>query len=250
VRPDTDARHVALLQVLVRHEVRFVLVGGVALQLRGFSGATRDVDVTIATDDANTGRLDAALRALNARPYLPGDRGTAYHTDHGQLEVMRWTDGVGDYDAWTKHASLIELAPGVCVSVGSASDLVLAKEQAGRDKDADALPRIRAELLASGALDRADVRGPVAEPAVEIAPDPALAEVLGPRPSDRRERGLWERGAQLITEYRERWSVPDDELSLGPSPASGSPQAEDRDALDRQLARLLRLLRLIERAEQ
>jgi hypothetical protein len=242
-----DARHVALLRVLVAHEVHFVLVGGVALQLRGFSGATRDVDVTIATDDANAHRLDAALRALNARVYLPGDRGSAYHTDYGQLEVMRWTHGVGDYDAWSAHASPIELAPGLLVDVGSASDLLLSKEAAGRDKDADALPWIRAELLVGGALDPSDVRGPVAELPVDVAPDPALAEALGPRPTDPRGRGLWERGAQPIAEYCERWGVADDEPPLGRRPDSGGSQAGNREALDRQLARLRRL---IERGER
>jgi hypothetical protein len=67
-----DDRHRALLRVLVRHEVRFVVVGGVALQLRGFSGATRDVDVTIAADALNRRQLASALEALRARPYLAG----------------------------------------------------------------------------------------------------------------------------------------------------------------------------------
>jgi hypothetical protein len=80
-----------------------VLVGGVALQLRGFSGATRDLDITIAIDDLNTRRLDQALEALQAKPYLTGERGVAYSTRLGQIEVMRWTDGVGDYDAWTRE---------------------------------------------------------------------------------------------------------------------------------------------------
>jgi hypothetical protein len=242
VSAPVDSRHLALIDVLVRHEVRFVLVGGVALQLRGFSGATRDVDVTIAADEANGRRLDAALAALHAHPFLPGERGTAYHTDHGQLEVMRWTDGVGDYDAWTRDASQIELAPGLTVLVGSASDLLLSKEEAGREKDTDALPRIRAELLAGGELTAEDVRGPVAELSVEVTPDARIEELLGPRPTDRRPRGLWDHGAQLITAYRERWSLPDDGPLLGVAPPAGSDQASDREALDRQLDRLRRLM--------
>jgi hypothetical protein len=98
---EIDERHRELLQALLSAEVRFVLVGGVALQLHGFSGATRDVDVTIAADAANSRRLDSALEALGAQPYLSGERGVAYRTRLGQLEVMTWTHGVGDYDAWT-----------------------------------------------------------------------------------------------------------------------------------------------------
>ncbi len=219
-----DARHLALLRVLALHEVRFVLVGGVALQVRGFSGATRDVDVTIAADETNVQRIDAALAALHAHPFLAGERGTAYHTDHGQLEVMRWTDGVGNYEAWTHGASQIELAPGLSVLLGSASDLLLSKEQAGRDKDADALPRIRAELLAGGELDTADVRGPVADLPVEPTPDTRVEDLLGQRPANRRQRGLWDHGAQLIADYRERWVLSDDGPLLGTEPSPGPPR--------------------------
>jgi hypothetical protein len=237
-----DARHLALLGVLTRHDVRFVLVGGVALQLRGFSGATRDVDVTIAADEANGHLIDAALAALHARPFLPGERGTAYHTDHGQLEVMRWTDGVGDYEAWMRDASQVELESGLTVLVGSASDLLLSKEQAGREKDTDALPRIRAELLAGGELNIDDVRGPVAELPAEVTPDARAEELLGPRPADRRSRGLWDHAAQLIADYRERWALPDEGPFLGIAPPVGSAQASDREALDRQLQRLRRMM--------
>jgi hypothetical protein len=239
---EIEDRHRELLRTLAGAEVQFVLVGGVALQLRGFSGATRDVDVTIAVDDLNTRRLDQALEALQAQPYLTGERGVAYRTRLGQIEVMRWTDGVGDYDAWTREATMIELEPGLDVQVGSASHLLLSKEDAGREKDADALPLVRDELLASGALQEGDVRGPVASLPTEVTSDPRVEQVLGPRPGQRRKRGLWDHGAQLIAEYRERWSVPDDGPLLGTPPAVGGPQAADREALDQQLERLRRLI--------
>jgi hypothetical protein len=239
---EPDERHRALLRVLVRHGVRFVLVGGVALQLRGFSGATRDVDVTIAADDLNHRRLAAALETIRARP-VPG-RSTRQRLPHrlGQLEVMSSTDGVGDHRDWADHATSFELEPGLTVRVGSASDLLLAKEQAGRPKDLDALPLIRAELIASGALAAADVRGPVAELAREFVPDPRVEALLGPRPADRRARGLWDRAAGLVVDYRERWKVVEEDPFLGDPPPRDSAQADDRAALDRQPTRLKRLL--------
>ncbi len=238
-----ETRHLALLATLVCHDVRFVLVGGVALQVHGYSGVTRDVDVTIAADDANGHRIEAALAAMKAQSYLVGERGSAYRTDYGQLEVMRWTDGVGDYEAWMRDASEVELMPGLTVPVGSASDLLLSKEAAGRDKDNDALPRIRADLLASGELRREDVRGPVAETASEPERDPRLDDLLGPRPTERRTRGLWDHAAELIVGYRERWNIPEDGPLLGAQPPTGDPRAAaDRAALDRQLKRLGRML--------
>jgi len=237
-----EASHRELLAVLVEHRVDFVLVGGVGLQLKGYSGATRDVDVTIAVGAANETRLRAALEQLRAVPYLAGDRGMAYRTNLGQLEIMRRTDGVGDYTQWALHAAGVDLGDGQQVLVGSASDLLAAKEAAGREKDLRVLPRIRAELLALGALAPADVRGPVAELAVEAPADPRAAELLGSRPNERVARGLWDHGAEIIGTYRARWQIPADSGDpLGDQP--GAPdQQTDRGAIERQLQRTTRLL--------
>jgi hypothetical protein len=82
----------------------------------------------------------------------------------------------------------------------------------------------------------------VAELPVEVTPDPRVEELLGPRPTNRRPRGLWDHGAQLIADYRERWTLPDDGPLLGGAPPAASAQASDRARLDRQLERLRRLL--------
>ena len=116
-----EARHAALLEALAGHEVRFVVVGGVALQLHGYSGVTVDVDVTIATDTANGRQIEAALASINAQPYLAGPRGSSYRTQFGRLEVMRSASAVGDYDAWMLGASSSSFQVG-CGS-GSAAHL-------------------------------------------------------------------------------------------------------------------------------
>lgn len=234
-----DAQHRELLLVLARHRVDFVLVGGVGLQLRGATATTRDVDVTIAADPANAERLGRALDELQARPYLAGERGTAYHTRLGQLEVMRQA-GEYEYDAWVARATRVEVAPGTEVLVGSADELLRAKEVADRDKDRDALPLARADLLAAGEISDDQVRGPVAEIPVPTEHDAWLVEVLGPRPARRQTRVLWDRAGQLIDDYRRRWEITDD--GLGPAPPEDSPQALDRASLDRQLQRLERMI--------
>lgn len=104
------------------------------------------------------------------------------------------------------------------------------------------LPRIRAELLALGALAPGDVRGPVAELAVEASVDPRAAELLGSRPSERAARGLWDHAAEIIATYRSRWQITADSGDpLGDQP--GTPdQQTDRGAVERQLQRTTRLL--------
>lgn len=237
-----EPRHRQLLGVLARHQIEFVLVGGVALQLHGYSGATLDVDVTISVETKNASRVAAALEQLHAAPYLVGERGSAYRTDLGQLEIMRSTDGVGDYHAWMRRAAPIELEPGLVVYVGNPSALLAAKEAAGRDKDLQTLPRIRAELLRVGTLSTTDVRGPVATLPSPATPDPRAHELLGPRPEDRRARGLWDHAAELIAGYRERWQIPVDSADPLGDPASDPAQHADRAALRRQLDRAGRLL--------
>lgn len=60
-----------LLEVLERHGVRYVVIGGLAAELRGSPYITRDVDVTLSRDRANLRRLAAALRELNATLRIP-----------------------------------------------------------------------------------------------------------------------------------------------------------------------------------
>lgn len=234
-----DAQHRELLRTLARHRVDFVLVGGVGLQLRGATATTRDVDVTIAADHANAERLGGALDELQARPYLAGDRGTAYHTRYGQLEIMRQAGG-HDYDAWAARATRVEVAPDTHVLVGTADELLRAKEVADRDKDRAALPLARADLLAAGEISQGQLRGPVADIPVPTEHEGWLVDVLGPRPARRQARVLWERAGQLIDDYRRRWQITDD--GLGPAPPHESPQALDRASLDRQLQRLERMI--------
>lgn len=56
-----------VLRLLLRHEVDFILVGGVAAILEGAPVSTFDVDIVFQTTDDNQRRLLAALKDLEAR---------------------------------------------------------------------------------------------------------------------------------------------------------------------------------------
>lgn len=53
-----------LLAALHRHEVEYVLVGGLAINLHGFPRVTQDVDLFLRPEAGNIERLRAALREL------------------------------------------------------------------------------------------------------------------------------------------------------------------------------------------
>jgi hypothetical protein len=64
---DLDPDREALLAVLILHKVRFVLIGGAAIQSHGGRYDTQDVDVTPEADQPNLQRLCDALNELECR---------------------------------------------------------------------------------------------------------------------------------------------------------------------------------------
>jgi hypothetical protein len=62
----------ALLEVLHRHDVRYVLIGGLAAALRGSATPTFDVDITLDVSASNLMRLSTALTDLEARIRVEG----------------------------------------------------------------------------------------------------------------------------------------------------------------------------------
>lgn len=59
-----------LLRSLERERVRYVLVGGVALNLHGISRATQDIDLFLDPDTDNIERLKRALRSVFDDPQI------------------------------------------------------------------------------------------------------------------------------------------------------------------------------------
>lgn len=134
-----------LLRALVENGVDFVIVGGVAAQLRGWAGATADLDIAVAADADNTTRLTRALAEVGVTKTDYGGLGTSFETRYGRLEIVRRADGVGLYDDWLRKASEIEFEH-LTISVAAAEDIVRSKETSGREKDRAALPSMRRDF--------------------------------------------------------------------------------------------------------
>lgn len=60
-----------LFQVLERHRVRYLLVGGLAMNLHGVPRMTMDVDLMLALDPENLREFIAAAEELKLKPALP-----------------------------------------------------------------------------------------------------------------------------------------------------------------------------------
>ena len=158
-----------LLEVLERHGVQFVVIGGLAAELRGSPYATRDVDVTPSRERANLGRLADALRELDAKLRISGvdgpvefpldqhsfDWGTTWMfvTTHGFLDIALLPDGTRGYDDLRRGASRERISDSLEVSVASLADVIRSKEAAGREKDRAVLPVLRQVLERSHAIE-------------------------------------------------------------------------------------------------
>lgn len=63
--------YLELFRKLQRNEVKYLLVGGVAVNLHGAERMTMDIDLMIAQDAANLPRFLAVARELRLKPNLP-----------------------------------------------------------------------------------------------------------------------------------------------------------------------------------
>lgn len=150
-----------VLQVLARHQVRFVLVGGVAAVAHGSPLPTTDTDITPQRSEANLERLAAALRELDSRIRTPDPDGVVFPvtaeflaaqphtlnliTDAGDLDLTFTPAGFPHgYDDLIHRSVPLVLAADVTTDVARLDAIIESKEAADREKDRRALPYLQA----------------------------------------------------------------------------------------------------------
>ena len=152
-----------MLATLQRHEVRFVLIGGVAGRLWGSPTTTNDIDICYDRAPANLDRLAAALHELGVRlrgvdddvPFildaetLARGQNFTFMTDLGPLDVHGMPAGIGGFTDLAANAVEVDLGDGVSTWLCDLDDLIRMKEAAGRPKD-----RIELEVLSAVKAER------------------------------------------------------------------------------------------------
>jgi hypothetical protein len=144
-----------IFEVLARHRVVYVLIGGLAATLHGSSALTNDADICPDRSPENLERLAAALRAMKARvrnEAVPD--GVEFSPDPellGRMQLVNLTTRFGDFDIAFQPAGsqgyedLVRRAgeqdiDGTVVRVASLADIIRSKEAADRPKDRATLP--------------------------------------------------------------------------------------------------------------
>lgn len=151
-----------LVETLLEHHVKFVVVGGFAIELWEVAlPPTVDVDITPERSKENLARLAEAMNELDAEirygddtVKVPGGfTGENIEetmvlnliTTAGPLDLTIMPAGTEGYPDLVRRASDIRYR-GVLVPTADLEDVARSKEAAGRPKDIRVLPAIRAHI--------------------------------------------------------------------------------------------------------
>ena len=159
-RPHPTFDPLKLIEVLQRHGVDYVVVGGVGARLQGAPHQTRDLDLAADQHVENLQRLANALNEMVPMKIDPRFRTPRHHdvtvqelanepiasyvTRHGRVDVFHELQPGQGFKELAEGGSLFDLGEGLTVRAASLDDIIAAKERLGRDKDRAQLPSLYA----------------------------------------------------------------------------------------------------------
>lgn len=147
-----------IVEVLDRHHVLYVLVGGYAAQLHGARRPTNDLDIAPSLQGDNLDRLSHALRELDAGiriddseqplPFsctaesLRGMRMLNLRTRAGDLDLTFTPAGFDNGYTDLLPNAVSATVGSITIKVAALPDVIKSKTAAARAKDLDALPEL------------------------------------------------------------------------------------------------------------
>ncbi len=149
--PERPLDLLRLLEVLARHRVQYLVIGGVAVQVHGHRRTTKDLDLVPSPEPDNIARLAAALEELQAQvrgtpgaavPLPPTDPERlgaasivpALTTVHGEVHVFNEPKGAAPWADMRARALVVDL-DGIEVAIVGLDDLLRMKQASGRPVD-------------------------------------------------------------------------------------------------------------------
>jgi predicted nucleotidyltransferase len=137
-----------LLVLLAKAEIRFVLIGGLAMVLQGSDTATFDIDITFAMEPENLENICNCINQYHPRPVGVFDssnftvspdlihrwRFVLLKTDLGGIDLLKSPEGIESFEGLYQRASILDV-DGHSIRVASLDDLIAMKKAANRPKD-------------------------------------------------------------------------------------------------------------------
>ena len=144
-----------IVAALNGHQVRYLIVGGLAVIAHGHGRLTMDVDLMLAMDAENLRRVVAALKSLDYRPRVPvafedfiypqkreqwaREKNMAVFSVHSPTHptaaIDLFLENPVDFEAGYSNALHAEVAPGIPATFCSLDDLIAMKSKAARPRD-------------------------------------------------------------------------------------------------------------------
>jgi hypothetical protein len=145
-----------ILQLLAKHEVDFVIIGGFAGAVHGCTILTQDIDICCDFSVPNLLKLATALKDIHpvhrmtpARlPLKLNEANTGQFknlyldTDIGQLDCLSFVEGLGDYEKVKQGSILIE-AEGLKMRTLDIDTLIKAKKAMNRPRDRQMIEELK-----------------------------------------------------------------------------------------------------------
>ena len=146
-----------VLRRFAESNVRFVLIGGLAMIAQGTANLTRDIDCLYDRDPNNINRIVNALRGSHPKLRTVGEPvpiqwdgdffknvlNVTLSTDLGPVDLLAEVPGVAGFEELWKESEEMLLF-GINVRVASIDDLIRMKEATGRPKDTQDALQLRA----------------------------------------------------------------------------------------------------------
>lgn len=137
-----------LLKALVKNQVQFVLIGGLAAVAHGSALVTNDLDICYQRSPDNIKKLVALLKKWKSKlrdvpadlPFTLDEKtfsfgmNFTFETQLGLLDLMGDIAGLGTYSEVIKHSEPLDLF-GLSIEILSIDGLIKSKQAAGRPKD-------------------------------------------------------------------------------------------------------------------
>ena len=153
----------SIVRTLNDHQVKYLIVGGLAVVAHGYVRFTADIDLVLGMEKQNLADAVAALKALNYRPRAPVDfeqfvepenrkqwidqKGmtvfSLFSPDHPVTEIDLFVDPPLVFAEAYTRALRLEVAPGVGATFCSLDDLMNLKSKAGRPRDLEDIEQLR-----------------------------------------------------------------------------------------------------------
>lgn len=150
-----ELRFEKIFKILARHEIEFILVGGMAAILHGSPLSTEDLDLVYDPSSENVARLAEAMEELEACYLDPAGRHIVpdvsklttmrmhlLRTKHGRVDLLKTIEPDLGFEDLVSNSRLFEIE-GTPLQVLELGAIIDSKAHANRPKDRFQLPFLR-----------------------------------------------------------------------------------------------------------